>query len=170
MWGGFNYGFIYKEMIDHFLSGVFVEIGSWEGESAVFMAERIKESGKDIKFYTIDIFEPFYHSASKNIVHADYELFLKNIEPFMDYIISIKGDSYDTAQMFEDNSIDFLFIDGDHSYEGVKRDILTWLPKMKEEGIIAGHDYDWGFPGVVKAVDEIFVHKVIKSNSWMAIR
>lgn len=170
MWGGFNYGDIYSEMVAHFSDGIFVEIGSWEGESAVFMAERIKSSGKPIKFYTIDIFEPYYHSASKNIVCADYKLFLRNIEPLKSYINSIRGYSASCASQFLDKSIDFLFIDGDHSYQQVKMDILTWLPKIKDEGVIAGHDYDWNYPGVVKAVDEIFEHKVIKDISWIGIR
>lgn len=57
-------------------------------------------------------------------------------------------------------SLDFVFIDADHSYEGVVSDIEAWLPKLKPGGLLAGHDYDNpDFPkfGVKRAVDEFCV-------------
>jgi len=54
---------------------------------------------------------------------------------------------------FEDESLDFIFIDADHSYEGVKRDITLWSPKVKKGGHIVGHDIDW--EGVKRAVEEL---------------
>lgn len=65
--------------------------------------------------------------------------------------------SYQAAPSIEDHSLDFVFIDGDHSYEGVRADIKLWLPKVKHGGWIGGHDYDHPrLPGVTKAVDEAF--------------
>jgi hypothetical protein len=51
-----------------------------------------------------------------------------------------------------------VFIDGDHSYEGVRRDLLSWWPKIAKNGFIGGHDYAHPKPrwGVKKAVDEFF--------------
>ncbi len=63
----------------------------------------------------------------------------------------------DAAEQFENNSLDFVFIDADHSYEGCKSDIELWLPKVKKGGWLCGHDYDHPkYPqfGVKKAVDE----------------
>ena len=67
----------------------------------------------------------------------------------------IQGDSADSADRIADASLDFVFIDADHSYEGVKRDISAWLPKVKKGGYICGHDYP-RYPGVVRAVNEAF--------------
>jgi len=53
-----------------------------------------------------------------------------------------------------DSKIDLLFIDGDHSYKGVKSDIKLWLPKVKIGGFVLFHDYGGIHPGVKKAVDE----------------
>lgn len=58
----------------------------------------------------------------------------------------------DAAKMVEDESVDFVFIDADHSYEGCKGDIDAWLPKVRKNGMLCGHDYNW--PTVKQAVDE----------------
>ena len=59
--------------------------------------------------------------------------------------------------MFEDNSIDFIYIDGNHQYDFVKKDLEDYVPKVKVGGVIAGHDYGGPTtPGVTKAIDEYF--------------
>ncbi len=71
----------------------------------------------------------------------------------------IQGDSALSADDIQDASLDFVFIDADHSYEGCLRDIKAWLPKVKSGGYICGHDYP-RYPGVVQAVDETFGDRV----------
>jgi len=63
----------------------------------------------------------------------------------------------EAASTIPDNRFDFVFIDADHTYEGVKADIENWKPKVRPGGMVIGHDYNpRDFPGVVKAVNEIF--------------
>lgn len=65
--------------------------------------------------------------------------------------------SKEAAREIKDSSLDFVFIDGNHSYDGVSKDIKLWLPKIKKGGFIAFHDYNHPrLPGVKKAIDEIF--------------
>ena len=65
--------------------------------------------------------------------------------------------SHEAAPEIKNGSLDFVFIDGDHSYEGNSKDIKLWLPKVKKGGFISGHDYNHPrLPGVKKAVDEAF--------------
>ena len=59
-------------------------------------------------------------------------------------------------KLFENESLDFIFIDACHDYECVVDDLNAWFPKLKKNGIIAGHDYYAGFYGVEKAVNEFF--------------
>ena len=67
-----------------------------------------------------------------------------------------KGYSVPISAEFENESLDLVFIDGDHSYEGCKADIEAWLPKLRSGGVLAGHDYGHKrFPGVKQAVDEM---------------
>lgn len=62
--------------------------------------------------------------------------------------------SWDAAPYVEDGSQDIVFIDGDHRYESVKRDIELYWPKVKAGGVLCGDDFGPAFPGVVRAVDE----------------
>lgn len=74
-----------------------------------------------------------------------------------------RGYSWDVAKEFDDEFFDWVYIDGDHRYEAVKRDINDWYPKVKTGGYLTGHDYwkrmlrtgDGPVPfGVIEAVDE----------------
>ena len=77
-------------------------------------------------------------------------------------IIKHKMLSNKAVSLFKDEALDFVFIDGDHSYKGVKDDIKIWLPKIRKGGLISGHDYAGEdkrgvkFIGVAKAVHEQF--------------
>ena len=76
------------------------------------------------------------------------------------------------AKKFEDGSLDFVFIDADHSYEGVRGDIELWLPKVKSGGLLCGHDYDSPtFPGVALAVKKMLPGRSIdlgEDRTWFA--
>ena len=65
--------------------------------------------------------------------------------------------------MFDDEYFDFVYIDGDHSYEAVIKDLDSWYPKLKEYGVMCGDDYGrYSGQGVVKAVYEFaYKHKLV---------
>jgi predicted O-methyltransferase YrrM len=87
----------------------------------------------------------------------------------------IKMKSSNCVDMFDNESIDFIYIDGNHQYEFVKKDLINYVPKIKEGGIIAGHDYG-GNPhtiGTKRAIDEFFENpplRVYKDTSWLYIK
>ena len=87
-----------------------------------------------------------------------YEGFKLNMRDagLLDHINIKRMRSVDAAKDFEDNSLDLVFIDGDHSYECCKEDIEAWWPKLKKGGVMLGHDYGPKHPGVIKAVKEKF--------------
>ena len=58
-------------------------------------------------------------------------------------IIKLKQKSLEAAQHIENNSLNFVYLDGSHKYEDVVNDIITWIPKIKKGGILAGHDIMW---------------------------
>lgn len=137
---------LYKSMTYTHNNAAFVEVGSWKGKSSFCMASLIDEQRKNIKFYCVDI----WRSGEDDF----FNIFQKNTEPVKDYINPIRLLSTEASKLFEDESLDFVFIDAAHDYENVKNDIYTWYRKVKKGGVIAGHDYHPTWPEVVKAVDE----------------
>jgi predicted O-methyltransferase YrrM len=66
------------------------------------------------------------------------------------------------ADRIADNSLDLVFIDANHSYDYVKKDIIKYTPKLKENGLLTGHDID--YPGVNQAVNEMIEHYDVGPN------
>ena len=82
--------------------------------------------------------------------------------------------SEEFASKIVDDSLDFIFIDGDHSYEGASRDFKNFWPKIKKGGIFAGHDLY--IPTVSKALKDFFGDDVMDKitpeshNAWFMIK
>jgi len=134
-----------------------VEIGSWTGNSAVLIGTIVKRMcGKlySIDWYQGGVGEEHLKSLAEKINIRD--IFMSNMKFFEleDTVTQMNTKSEAANKDFDKESLDFIFIDGDHTYEGVKEDIKLWLPKLKRGKILAGHDYN--HTGVNKAVNEIF--------------
>ena len=71
--------------------------------------------------------------------------------------------SAEFASVTIDDSLDFVYIDADHSYDGCMRDLKLWQSKVMQGGIIAGHDYQ--YPPVKEAVDKFFIEHEVYHNS-----
>ena len=88
------------------------------------------------------------------------------VKPFGKKAVFLQGDSVEMSKEVEDKSLDFVYLDGDHSYEGCLADLNAWVPKVKKGGVIAGHDYLATEYGVQKAVLEftkgIEVHTIVE--------
>lgn len=179
--GWFNFGNIYADMVSRMEDGaVFVEIGSWMGRSTTFMAEQIRDSGKNIKFFAVDMWKGSSNEGIHREIIAEHNgtvfpIFLKHIAMtgLFPYIHPLIMSSVDASHLFADESLDFVFIDAGHTYEDVYRDLRAWYPKVKPGGVFAGHDYTHkGFPGVAKAVHEFIeteLHDTFEVNraSWV---
>jgi predicted O-methyltransferase YrrM len=77
-------------------------------------------------------------------------------QQFSERATLLEGESVTMAANVADGAMDFVFIDADHSYASVRRDIDAWRSKVRPGGWIGGHDYNRKFPGVVRAVDFVF--------------
>lgn len=160
-------------------TGTGMEIGVAVGQfSEVLITSQLS------KIYLLDCWWPRNINRKKfqtlknpefNFDTADNEWFLGNVlGKFWDIkkVVVIKGFSEIVFEDFADNSFDFIYIDADHSYEGVKRDITNWWPKIRPGGMLAGHDYyiegyapeshiEW-MGEVKQAVDEFIEEKKLK--------
>ena len=157
VYGFCDYVGLYRKAVEIFPSGShFVEVGSFLGKSAVYMAVEIINSGKNIKFDCIDHWEGSEEHFDNDKVNLDtmYEDFLKNIEPVKGVINPIKMSSIEASKLYKPNSLDFIFIDASHDEMSVREDLTYWMPRLKENGMIAGDDID--NKGVADAVKWFF--------------
>ncbi len=131
-----------------------LEVGSWKGRST----KALLDTGK--KVMAVDTWlgsdDPRDLTNQQAKVEDIFETFKKNVGHYENLKI-VKKDSLTAAKQFSDKTIDMVFIDANHTYEAVSKDIDAWLPKAKR--LICGHDYADGWPGVKKAVEEKFGDK-----------
>ncbi len=172
----FSFSDVYDRLVaEGPAEGVFVEVGTWLGCSVAYLASRIKASGKALALCAVD---NFTGQGSSDLIRAEvlqlggsfFDLFCQNIRRcgIADYVTPVLSESWDAAKRFPDHSVAAVFIDASHTYANVKRDILAWLPKIADGGVIAGHDYDAAHPGVIRAVTEVFSGPIIEvmRHSW----
>lgn len=104
----------------------------------------------------IDAYLPFtdWNGAyvSEKLLDAQFRAATKNISEFSDRSNIIKMKSDDAASQFADESLDYIFVDGDHSYEGCLKDLQNYYPKLKKGGLFSGHDFT--VPDVNRAINE----------------
>ena len=127
-----------------------VEIGSYLGASACFLAAAAKESKGHL--YCIDT---WMGEGMTEGPRDTYQEFLRNTSPYRQWITPLRGKSVEVAQLFH-RLIDLLFIDADHAYDAVVSDLHSWLPKLRPDGWLLLHDLGWA-EGVQQAVQEIVV-------------
>jgi predicted O-methyltransferase YrrM len=132
-----------------------VEIGTWLGVNAFSMCKVLNLS----KLYLIDPFEA-YAEYDEDISDKQILIDAKNtakerLKEFSDKIVWIHKYSDEALNDIKEK-VDFVYVDGNHGYEYVKKDIENYYEILKEGGIIAGHDLTW--PGVFKAYSE-FINK-----------
>lgn len=142
------------------LNGDVVEVGSWQGKSASYLARATKES-KNGDFYAIDHFkgnkgkEDLYSTGKEN--YSSKEAFTDNMEKIglTKYVHLLDMKNTDASEKLQKNKIRFLFIDGDHTRKGVEKDIELFFPMLTKGSIVVFDDYFNGFPGLVQAIEKL---------------
>ncbi len=133
-----------------------VEVGVADGYSALMLAYELKSLGKNFTLFMVDNCDYGGTNQMQDILNHVYKSGL------LDHIVFIPKPSLDASCRFNDNGLDFVFIDASHEYEPTKADIRLWYRKVKTGGILAGHDY-WSDenPGVAQAADEVIPAEVL---------
>jgi predicted O-methyltransferase YrrM len=126
---------------------LFVEIGVFIGGTLCHLGQKLKELGKKPRLIAVDDWKCNNISdtsmAATNTYGDFLTVFKSNLEKtgLTDIVTIIQGDSIEISKQIQDKSIDFLFIDGNHTYPYMDNELNAWLPKMKENSTVAGHDY-----------------------------
>lgn len=142
-----------------------IEIGSYAGDSTKVFANRVK---------SVIAIDPFVNYAENNPIaicelanFSDvYEVFLENTKSF-DNIRHIRKSSNDAILELKNTLVDFVYIDGHHTYEQAKQDVINYLQIIKPGGFIAGHDCL--SEEVMRAVHECLgdVDQLFVDTSWV---
>jgi hypothetical protein len=187
--GWFDFQDVYEQAVREAPSSGahLVEVGVLFGKSAAFMAEKIRESGKEIQFSAVDSFawtgagvereteraaggldrrgmvEELHFLPPSLGTRAYAALMLTDSWPEVD-LVPADGKSF--ARLHPDESFDFVFIDAAHTYDDTAELLRAFLPKVKCGGVIAGHDHNPACPGVVQAVAEMLGKAEQRGNSF----
>lgn len=174
----------FLELIDKLDLKVGCEIGVYKGDFSIKILEKTNLS----HLYLID---PWKYIDTYNDVsnHNNYEFELlyqeviNKVSKYDDRVSIIRELSENAVSNFQDESLDFLYLDADHSYEASKKDIEMWYSKVKPGGIFSGHDYlngslPQGEFGVKKAIDdftqkhnlELYITGENEWKSWFVIK
>ena len=123
------------------------EVGVRDGRTTFYLLDKCP----NLKIYGIDL-------NTSNFYTNDIK------EKYGDRLVPIQGYSHVVADKVP--TVDLVFIDADHSYDGCKKDIIAYLPKVATKGLLTGHDID--YPGVNRAVNELIEsYDVGPNNVWI---
>ena len=146
-----------------------IEIGSYMGESTHIF-------GSCGLFTEINCIEPFsgtenFNEENNHTWEEVWEEYDINTRQFKDIIKLHEDYSYDEKVLskFNDDEYDFVYVDGNHSFESTRQDFELYIPKIKSNGVLGGHDYQQGF-GVDDALEEICDPSnliLFRDSSWL---
>ena len=126
-------------------------------------SRRILDGTNIKKLWGIDPYFPnlFCNFHTQNEADIFYYWVLDKMLIFGDRYKLLRDFANKAKLQFKNESLDFIFIDGDHSYEGVRDDLNNWVSKVRTGGLVCGDDYNTIWPGVPRAVNEF-----ISKNSY----
>jgi hypothetical protein len=125
-------------------NSVCVEIGTWEGD----YSWEILNNTTCKKLYCVDPYRHFqndeYPDGMNNLTQSQFdqkfETTKRRFAEFGDRVEFLRMTSSDAVSRFVDESVDFVYIDGNHEYKFVLNDIMLWYPKVKNGGYLTGDD------------------------------
>lgn len=165
------------------LHGDGVEVGVLMGRNSF----RLLNYSKLRTLYCIDPWIEFmqedYIDSLGNVPNkrqnSRYLITVMRLSEFLTRAVILRMTSKTSVKLFKENSLDFVYIDANHSYEACKQDINLWWPKVSIGGIFSGHDYkNTDTFGVKRAVDEfaakheqkLYTTAEVDSPSWYIIK
>jgi Methyltransferase domain len=153
-----------------------VEIGVCLGVTTEYFAKNIK--APNLKLYAVDHYPTFVDWNGTHLSQVRQDMIKEHARtrllPYMDKIEIVYTPSYEFVETLDDESLDFIFVDGDHSYEGASRDFKNFYPKVKSGAIFGGHDFC--IQSVQKAILDVFGVSVftkiqqLSNNAWYFIK
>ncbi len=131
------------------------EIGVYNGEFSLIFLRNYPE----LTMYLVDPYKEWPQeeyddpsNAPQDVQDARYELVKRSMSYFGDRAKLLRRTSMEAVKLVEPESLDFVYIDANHYYKYVLEDLTEWGKRVREGGLIMGHDYHIEWPGVMEAV------------------
>jgi len=144
------------------------EVGVKKGGFSKILCESIP----GLRLFCIDPWVPYvsYNGSlfNQKVVDSHYKKFTGWIDKYN--VSTIKEPSLQAVNRFKPDYLDFIYLDGDHSSDNLRKELMFWPEKIRSGGIISGHDYN--FTDVEKEVDSyskdktLFITGSKRSSSW----
>ncbi|MCS7092136.1 MAG: class I SAM-dependent methyltransferase [Patescibacteria group bacterium] len=173
------------------LADFFVEMGFKTGaEIGVYRGDFTKYfCAAGLKMYAIDPWIAYYGAGrsenKQEKQNENFEIAKQTLSPYPNCTL-VRKTSLEASLDFANNSLDFVYIDGDHRFMHIAQDLATWFDKVKSGGIISGHDYFCTDPwarnvichvkpvvdAFIKAygIDSFYIFGMDKTPSWMFVK
>lgn len=160
-----------EQWLEHLIKAhgwiVGAELGVWQGRTFLHLLATCPQLQT---LYGVDLWEPQPDNGGpQNYTdwpHHQYERRVREgAQRYGSRGVIMKMWTHEAAIKIPDNSLDFVFVDADHSEGGVRRDLQCWLPKVKDTGWVLGHDINW--PTVLIAIEELIPGYIVgPDNTW----
>lgn len=167
-------------------NGIFVDVGVWKGQSSIFLAECLRDGGRDGCVISVDTFlgstefwiESPYMLARRAGRPGIYEIFLDNVHyaGLSDYVVPLPKTSIAASKLlgFLGLRAGLIHIDASHEHDDVMADIEAYWPLLAAGGTMIGDDYDPAWPGVVSAANlfsaRIGLPLAVDDRKWIIIK
>jgi len=155
-------------MLKNVKNPIGIEIGTDQGTTTEYLLRTIP----DLTLYGVD---DYTENRTENVQNLTFEIYTKKVLPYSDRFKHYRKTSDDAVNEFEDESVDFVFVDGDHRYAQVLKDCQNYYAKLKNGGLFCGHD--WSLPEVNRAVVEFALSigkadsiKTMKQDVWYWVK
>ena len=178
--GWFDYSAIYDLAVKECRAGgTMVELGNYLGRSLIYLGLKAQESGKQVRIVGADLFrsEPcgFHHveimeEGVRWLHRTATDLHRAGLA---ENVSLLQWSSWECAKLFENESVDFCFVDACHEPYAVEQDLARWWPKIRRGGLLAGHDYSPLFQPLVDVVNAwarregLELHLDVSLGSWL---
>jgi hypothetical protein len=153
----------------HLLRGI--EIGVAAGDNSLSI---LKELAVD-KLFLIDPYVPYEFDGRTWDASADYAIAHTKLAEYPQVVWMRKTSESAIREFQNEEAVDFVYIDGNHSYESVKKDITLYYQLIKNNGLIGGHDYTPYYETVMRAVNEFAEEAKLELHTvfpdwWFTVR
>lgn len=150
-----------RETFTHLLAELNKNVGAEIGVECGIYSEMLCKANPNIDLYSIDAwtaYKGYRDHVSQEKLDGFMDITKQRLAPYRATVI--KGFSVDVAKQFADESLDFVYIDGNHEYQQTVNDIAEWQKKVKVGGIVAGHDY------ILRTNNGYLMHVPMAIHGW----